>query len=540
MNALSQGARAAGRSGASAPRLAWQVHAPAFPKREISITHFGAVGDGLTLNTKAFARAVAALADQGGGRLDVPPGIWLTGPIRLRSHINLHLERGALLQFSGDYKLYPLTVLNLHGEKEVASTSPLSGESLKDVAITGSGVIDGGGHAWRPVKRSKLTERAWKDLVRSGGVVNKKGDIWWPSREAMTGAQLVGRLRREGSLNLKDYEPAHQFLRPKLLRLINCQNVLLKGVTFQNPPSWTLNPEFCTNVLIEHVTVHNAPSAQNSDGLDLESCRRAVVRGCTFDVGDDGICLKSGKNAAGRRIGIPTQDVLIKNCVVYHAHGGFTIGSEMSGGVRDVVVNNCLFMGTDVGLRFKSTRGRGGVVENVHISNVRMKDIAGAAISFNMYYGGHSPLAAKASPSESHPPPVTVGTPQFRNISIDHVICRGAKTAIVLEGLPEMPIRDIHLRDVSITARTGAFLMDAIHISLDQVEILNQSGAAVNVFHTTDSVFNHLSCSPGATAFVSATGKDNRDISIRNTDLKAAKTEFTFHRGATRGAFRVR
>ena len=164
-----------------------------------------------------------------------------------------------------------------------------------------------------------------------------------------------------------------------------------------------MNPVLCEDVSILNVKVQNSPAAQNSDALDLESCRRAVIRGCTFDTGDDGICIKSGKDAAGRRIGVPTEDVLVEGCTVYHAHGGFTIGSEMSGGVRNLVVSNCTFMGTDIGLRFKSTRGRGGVVEKIFISDIRMEDIAGDAINFNLYYGGKSPLDETAGSGNQFP-----------------------------------------------------------------------------------------------------------------------------------------
>lgn len=503
-----------------------QVSLPKFPATVLCLTNFGAIGDGKFFNTAAFEQALAALAEKGGGKLEVPPGLWLTGPIRLRSHINLHLQPGALIQFSGEFKLYPLTVINLKGEKEMDSTSPISGQDLEDVAITGSGIIDGGGDAWRPMKKGKLSEGDWKNLVKSGGVLNAKGDSWWPSRAAMDGEKLVGQLRQSGSLNLADYEPAHQFLRPKMVRLIHCKKVLLDGVTFQNPPNWTLNPVLCEDVSILNVNVRNLPTAQNSDALDLESCRRAVVRGCTFDVGDDGICLKSGKDAAGRRIGVPTEDVLIEDCVVYHAHGGFTIGSEMSGDVRNVRVNNCVFIGTDVGLRFKSTRGRGGVVENIFISNVRMKDISGDAINFNLYYGGKSPLDDDNTQSDASQVAVDETTPQFRDIHIENVLCQGADKAVVLQGLPEMPIRDIHLRNVSITARTGVFLMDAVEIDLEHSEIINRTGPVLNFFRTKNSRVEQLHYAAGATAVAAVKGSGTSGIVIENTDFKAAQTNF--------------
>jgi polygalacturonase len=484
-----------------------QVKEPKFPDRTVSVADFGGVGDGKTLNTEAFAKAIAAL---GAGRLVIPPGIWLTGPIRLRSNLELHLEAGALVQFSGDYKLYPLMVLDRKGEKEVASASPIFGENLENVAITGRGIIDGAGDAWRPVKKGKLTESAWKTLIKTG--VND-GSVWYPSREAQEGSKLVQQLKQAGSLQLEDYEPARQFLRPNMVKLINCRQVLLDGVTFQNSPNWTLNPTLCADLTIRNVTVRNPEYGQNTDALDVESCRNAIVRDCTFDVGDDGICLKSGKDAAGRRIGVPTENMWIENCVVYHAHGGFTIGSEMSGGVRNIGVNNCVFMGTDIGLRFKSTRGRGGVVEKIFIKNVRMEDIPGDAINFNMYYGGKAPLD-ETSPKRTKVP-VTEETPQFRDIYIDDVICRGARNAVLLQGLPEMPIRGIHLQNISITAGGGMTWMDAENITLKNVEILTSKSPVLTTVNVTNSVIDHLTYSPGAEL-----GAIPGGITVKNTKVK--------------------
>ena len=246
-------------------------------------------------------------------------------------------------------------------------------------------------------------------------------------------------------------------------------------MTFQNPPNWTLNPVLCDDVSILSVQVRNSPIAQNSDALDLESCRRAVIRDCIFDAGDDGICIKSGKDAAGRRIGVPTEDVLVEGCTVYHAHGGFTIGSEMSGGVRNMWVTNCTFIGTDVGLRFKSTRGRGGVVEKIYISGIRMVGITGDAINFNLYYGGQSVLEQGAGEGGSNAVAVNEGTPQFRDIHIENLVCRGARKAVVLQGLPEMPVSNITLKNADFTAQDGGSVTDAEKISFDAVRIKSGS-----------------------------------------------------------------
>ncbi len=498
------------------------VAEPVFPDRSVSIADFGAMPDGKTLNTEAFAKAIEAVANQGGGKVVVPPGLWLTGAIKLQSNVNLHLEAGALIQFSSDYKQFPLVVLDVKGEKEVSSVSPISGEKLENVAITGRGIIDGAGGSWRPVKKNKQTDGQWKDLVKSGGVLSEKGDIWWPSREAMAGGALVSKLRQSNSLNLADYEPAHHFLRPTLVNFIDCKRVLFEGVTFQNSPNWHLHPVLCQDLTIRNVNVRAPWTAQNSDAMDLDSCRNVVVGDSGFDVGDDGICLKSGIDEAGRRIGVPTENVLIENCVVYHGHGGFTIGSEMSGGVRNVRINNCIFMGTDIGLRFKSTRGRGGVVEKIYISNIRMVNIPGDAISFSMFYGGKAPLEEGGQEAAAEVPAVNEGTPQFRDFYLENIICRGAKRAVDLRGLLEMPIRGIHLKDVSITADTGMEWTDADNIHLENVEILNTTGPVLTVANTKSSSIDHLSYRDGVETVISVKGKGNSGITIRNTDMKKA------------------
>jgi polygalacturonase len=470
----------------AAPVSAAAVKAPQIPERTVSLADFG-TGDGQTLNTAAFEKAINKLSREGGGKLVVPPGIWLTGPIELRSRINLYLEAGALVQFSGDYRLYPLIVVDLRGEKDVNATSPISGENLEDVAITGDGILDGGGDAWRCVKKSKLTERDWGKLVKSGGVLNVKGDEWWPSRAALEGKAALAAIPEDRRLKVEEYAPYHQYLRPRMVRLIDCKRVLIEGVTVRNPPNWTLNPVLCEDVSVLNVKVFNSHTAQNSDALDLESCRHVLVRGCIFDVGDDGITLKSGKDAKGRRIGVPTEDVTVEDCTVYRAHGGFTIGSEMSGGVCNVRVNNCTFIGTDIGLRFKSTRGRGGVVENIRISNVRMADIVTDAINFNLYYGFKAPTDEDGDIAETAAPAVSEGTPQFRAIRIENVVCRGAQNAVVMRGLPEMPLRDITMRNSSFSSQQGVSLTDCERIVFEQVLVTVDAGESLKTLRVRNS-----------------------------------------------------
>jgi len=494
------------------------VKEPSIPARVMNLGDVGGRADGRTLDTETIAKAISSLAEKGGGKLVIPAGIWLTGPVRLQSNVELHLEEGALVQFTSDIKQYPEVTFDVKGEKETRLMSPLYGDNLQNVAVTGHGVFDGAGEAWRPVKKYKMTANQWKQLLASGGVLEDNGAIWWPSEEAR-----------------KDR-------RPVLLKLVNCRNVLLEGVTFQNSPAWNLNPTLCENVTIRDVTVRNPWYSQNGDGLDLEHCRNVIVRSSRFDVGDDAICLKSGANEKGRHIGAPTENVLVEDCVVYHGHGGVTIGSEMSGGVRNIRVNNCLFMGTDVGLRFKSQRGRGGVVEKIYISNVRMTDIATDAIGFNMYYSGQAPLDAQGDLTTGEMKAVAASeeTPQFRDIYFDDIVCRGARSAIVLQGLPEMPLRGIHLKNVSITADRGLVCMDAEKVTCENLEILNSKGPVVNLFDTKNAVFDHLTYPKGAEAVIKAQGDKNSGIVIENTDLKLAAKDFILTSGATTNAFRVK
>jgi polygalacturonase len=458
---------------------------PTIPKNRVSLADFDAVPDGETFNTSAFEKAFAALDQKGGGTLIVPPGVWLTGPINMRSRVNLHLEAGALVQFSRDITLYPMRVFDARGQKSVDVSAPLSGGHLEDIAITGSGVIDGGGDAWRLVKKPKVTEGFWKKLVASGGATNPNGTEWWPDKAGFAGKDAIEALEKSGSLEIADYEPYRVFLRPRMVRFFECRRVLIEGVTFRNAPNWTLHPWLCEDVILRDVKIFNDRWAQNSDAMDIDSCRRVLVRGCIVDTGDDGICIKSGINEVGRKIGVPTEDVLVEDCVVYEGHGGFTIGSEMSGGVRNVLVQNCTFIGTAIGLRFKTVRGRGGLVENIHIRGIRMTGIEGSAIDFNFFY------FANGKPAEAVPKP-TIETPTFRNILFEDIVSRGSEAAFTLRGLPEMPLQNITFRDVSLSAIRGADLAYADGITFERVSIRAAEGKPLQTTEVKNSTLDLL------------------------------------------------
>ena len=233
-----------------------------------------------------------------------------------------------------------------------------------------------------------MTDSQWKKLVKSGGVLSEDGKTWFPSEGSKKGYESSTNFNVPDLISDDELASVKDFLRPVMISISKSKRILLDGPTFQNSPAWNLHPLMSEDIIIRNLSVRNPWYSQNGDGLDLDSCKNVLIYNNTFDVGDDAICFKSGKDEDGRKLGMPTENVIVKNNIVYHAHGGFVIGSEMSGGVKNVHVSNCTFLGTDVGLRFKSTRGRGGVVENIYISNIDMIHIPTEAIRFNLFYDG--------------------------------------------------------------------------------------------------------------------------------------------------------
>lgn len=460
-----------------------------------NIADFGAKGDGKTSSTDAFKKAIEACATAGGGRVVVPAGTFLTGPIELKSHIDLHVDDGAVVLFSRNLADYPLIPSNWEGRDTIMCQSPIYGHDLQDVAITGGGAIDASGDAWRPVKREKLTPEQWSNLVKSGGYVDESAHTWYPSRAVVDGQAELKRLRASKEPpRAQDYEKVRELLRPSLLLLANCRGVVLDGPTFRNSPSWNLHLLLCENVAMRNLTVDNPAYAQNGDGMDIDACRNVLVADCKIDAGDDGICLKSGRDEEGRRRGRATENVTITRCTVGHAHGGVVIGSEMSGGVRNITVSDCAFHGTDTGLRFKSARGRGGTVENIDVHNIVMSDIVKAAITFNMYYMARGPAEERGQgPVEPAAEPVSDETPVFRQFHIANIDCQSAGQAIEIRGLPEMPIEGIVLENVRIAAGQGASIVDAKGVTLRDVTVRSRALPVFQIQNATDLVMDRVS-----------------------------------------------
>ncbi len=467
----------------------FNVEKTSFPEKEFLITDFGAVNDGVTLNTEFINRTIDECSNAGGGKVIIPAGVWVTGPIQLRSNVNLHLADGALVMFSRNFDDYPFVYTYFEGQRDLRAMPLIYGDSLENIAITGKGIFDGSGEIWRPVKRDKMTGSQWSELIHSGGVLSEDGSIWWPTEYTLEAAKNPGQVKQQyaGTPEMDRYKP---YFRPPLVQLVSCNKVLLDGPLFENSPGWCIHPLMCTNLTIDDITVRNPWFAQNGDGIDVESCKFVTITNSTFDVGDDAICLKSGKDKEGRDRGMPTQYVDVDNCIVHHGHGGFVVGSEMSGGVKDIWVRNCSFTGTDVGLRFKSTRGRGGVVENIHIENIRMINIERDAIIFNLFYAGLAPTEMGEDPIESlikHAPEASEATPEFRNIFISDVYCQGAERAIQLLGLPEMSVSNLSVKNSVFTTRRGISCLFASGFTLENVIVNSDEAPAMSLINVKDA-----------------------------------------------------
>lgn len=500
------------------------IQEPSIPHNEVNIKDFGAVNGGEVLNTKAFKDAIEAVSKKGGGKVIIPAGIWLTGPIILKSNIELHAESGALIRFSTNKDLYPIIKTSFEGLNTWRCLSPIYGKNLEDVAFTGSGIWDGSGEAWRMVKKNKLTDSQWKKLVKSGGVTDK--DKWYPSekyKEASNGADQNVRLDLKTK---EEFENIHDFLRPVMVSIQNSKRVLFDGPVFQNSPAWNIHPLMVEDLIVRNVTVRNPWFSQNGDGLDIESCKNVLVENSNFDVGDDAICIKSGKDKDGRDRGVPCENLIIRNNVVYHGHGGVTVGSEMSSGVKNMHVSNCTFMGTDVGLRFKSTRGRGGVVENIFISDIWMVDIPSIAISFNLYYGGKSiaeTLAEGGDKSVSKLVPVTEETPQFKNISIKNVIIKGAYQAVFLQGLPEMNLENVEMENLQINADNGFSIVDANGVKISNVKMDVENSTMFDILNCKNLKLSDIEFNSETSDAVKINGGLSEKIEL----ISSSKTDFT-------------
>lgn len=393
-----------------------QLQRPVFPDKAFDIREFGAKGDAETKNTEAFRQAIAACTTGGGGKVLVPAGKWLTGAIHLKSNVNLHMEKGAELHFSDRPDDYLPVVFTRWAGFEVMNYSPLIyAIDCENIAVTGPGKLYGHGQAWWDwTQVGQETGKQIQDMVLKGV----------PPEKRVFGKPEYG-------------------LRPQFINPVRCRNVLLEGFTIAQPgPFWTIQFLYCENIIARGLTLNVNIGGPNNDGIDLDSSRYALIEHCTMDTGDDGVCLKSGINEDGWRVGRPTENIVVRHIRSQNGiWGGVSIGSEMSGGIRNVLVHDCTFIGTNLSIHIKSNSTRGGFVEHIWFRNITMKDIHEQAILFQMDY------PAWIIGKEAYP--------IVRDIEISDITCDGALVAANVTGLLEQPIERLILKNVFIRAEKG-------------------------------------------------------------------------------------
>jgi polygalacturonase len=419
---------------------------------DFDVRDFGAVGDGKTKNTEAFAKAIAACAAGGGGTLHIPSGRYLTGSIELVSNLTLDLDAGAVLLYSPDPADSPLVRSRWECTTAWTHAPLLHADGKENIAIVGRGTINGQGENWwwRSGKD--------KDSVLTGDrkAIHDRALAAWKS--------LMDRYEQGDQPKATEFTLAAEYLRPALIETYHCHHILVDGVTITDSPFWLLHPLYSEDIVVHGVSF--VSWGRNGDGIDVDSCRNVRISDCFFRTGDDCIVIKSGRDADGRRVASPTEHVVVDNCVMYEGHGAIVIGSETSGDIRNITASNIVAKGTDCGIRIKTDRGRGGCVENMRFDNFVIEDAAKQAIEITMLY------------SKTRPEPVSVRTPSFKNLSLSNISIINAKQVASIHGLPERAITQLRFSDITASGLIGFVCDNTNQIELHNVRVDTPSGQA--------------------------------------------------------------
>jgi polygalacturonase len=443
-----------------------QGNAPWSALAVFDITAYGAKRDGSAPATEAFAKAIAAAKAAGGGTVYVPAGHYVSGPIELVSHLRLEFGPGAIVVFPAQ-KL-PLTKGRQQGIETLTPVPLIGGHDLEDVQVVGPGTLISSNADW--MKLHGRVKAAESDL----GSAN--GDNW---------EKLLFDLEAHKPISEAEYTAAGEELRPSFVRFMNAKDVVVDGLHFEGSPMWTVHLLYTENAVVRNVVIETYPGV-HTDGIVADSSRFVHLTDDYIDTGDDGIVIKSGKDADGLRVNRPTEDVTITGCTVHHAHGAVTIGSETSGGVRNIVASNMTAVDTEAGIRIKSRRGRGGVVSDLRFSNWTMRNV-GKAIEVTNFYmmEGETKESRVAMPKSAT-------TPGFENIAIDGVTIDGAKQLIDVDGLPESPIDGLRISDVIGTGTVGAHLVHAAGLELHNVQLNVEKGPAFLMEDCPEAELDHV------------------------------------------------
>jgi len=500
-----------------APFAMPQFKRPTFGSRTFDIRDYGAVEGGKVKNTKAIKKAVAAASEAGGGKVLIPAGKWLTGAIHLESNVNLHIEQGALVLFSQDLDDYLPAVFSRHEGMECYKPSGfIYARGCKNIAITGEGTLHGQGKPW-------WGDREERKMVLDGKTVT---DGTQRLNDLCAAGVPVEKRRFDGSDG--------DFVRPSFINPVECKNVFIEGVTILYGPMWTVNPVYCENVVVRKVKVQTEGDyghTSNGDGVNPDSCKNVLIEYCDMDTGDDCLAIKSGRAEDGLRVGRPSENIVIRHCQGRHGHGGVVIGSETSGGIRNVFIRDCTFNGTNRGLRFKTARGRGSVIENIWAQDLVMGEIVKEAIIVNtLRYTDRYP---------AHP--VTDRTPTYRNLSFKNIVCEYAnRAAIRIVGLPEKRMAGLVFENISIKSARGIEVQDAHDITFSNVNVVPDDGPVILLDQSSDITFKNMTCPKGADPFLHLIGKETSGVKLVKVDLSDAKQKVLYGAGTSPAAVTYR
>lgn len=464
-----------------------------FPDRVCSIADYGAKGDGITSDTEAFRKAIEDCAGTGGGTVQVPKGTWLTGAIHLKSNINLHLEKGSTILFSTNFEEYlPVVFSRFEGIEYYNYSAPIYTANAFNVAITGEGTLDGQGAIWWEAMRD------WNKSIKN---LYRMGDDDVPVSERVFGTVADA-------------------LRPAFIEFMNCHRVLVEGVTIQNGPMWTIHPLYSTHIIVRGVHIETS-SGPSTDGVALDSSRNVLIEDNVFSTGDDAIVLKSGRNSDGLRVREPTENVLIRNNSILEAHAAVAIGSEMSGDVRNIFIENLSANMVQYGFRIKSSKGRGGIVENIHANMVNIDYASIAAVQLTTAYE-NSFIKGRGA------------IPLFRNIAIEDMSVGKTDRSIEINGLVEQPIIDVVFKNIKISSKWGAQIEEAEYITFDRVTAVPTKGTVFDIKDGADLSFINTKCPLVRKDCLTISGSDSHDIDIQASGF--TKDSVTFSEDANKDA----
>lgn len=460
------------------------IKVPKFPDNLCSIEKYGAIGDGKFINTEAIKKAIDDCYQKGGGRVIFSEGKWLTGPIHFKSNINIYLDKNAEVVFTTNFKDYlPVVFSKFQGMEYYNYSPPIYAKDCENIALTGEGKIEGNGEFWAKWARTPNSETERERLFQMS-----LNNI--PAEERIFSQENSG-------------------LRPSFIQFVNCQNILIEGITIGDGPMWTIHPIYSENIIIRDVNIKT--HSMNTDGIVIDSSKNVLVENSDFSTGDDSIAIKSGLEDEGIKINRPSENIVIRNCNFSEGHGAIAIGSEMSGGVRNIFIEDCFFKGTGSGLRIKSTRSRGGFIENIWMENIKMDNVEEAAIVFNMQY-----TSALKNKNVSR-------VPALKNIFVKNINGKSLERAVDIIGQKDGVMENIIFEDIQLEEGKKSELKYAKDISFKNVSLKISEGPVLVIESSRDINLENIKCENNGEECLSIKGEKTFNVNIEKSGISKEK-----------------